>query len=179
MFALFFLHFVPFFFWLVEFCCSRIKTKRKDLFSQQAACKLQAQPLSSYQNPEKNNNNNKTLQNQQSFFGQPGAVVKRWLRTLAFRSSKIWKIVQKSYMRTAKNFSPKNVDFMVWLLYLLKFLFSLHCFPVLEDCAAIDGWHDSAYYFIFYCQINCALISQCTKNGKKYVNLRKCWFSAF
>ena len=51
--------FCPVFFWLVEFCCSRIKTKREDLFSQQAACKLQAQPLSSCQNPEKNNNNNK------------------------------------------------------------------------------------------------------------------------
>ena len=60
---------------MVEFCCSRIKTKREDLFSQQAASKLQAQPVSSYQNPEKNNNNNKTLKYHRSFFGRPGAVV--------------------------------------------------------------------------------------------------------
>ena len=96
--------FCPVFFWLVEFCCSRIKTKREDLFSQQAACKLQAQPLSSYQNPEKNNNNNKTLQNQQSFFGRPGAVVED---PIFLWAKKNWPKVRLNFVENCKsNFNP-------------------------------------------------------------------------
>ena len=117
--------FCPVFFWLVEFCCSRIKTKREDLFSQQAACKLQAQPLSSYQNPEKNNNNNKTLQNQQRFFGRPGAVVNR--ESNVFSKYFFSKILGFACFPTSKN--------------CLKFCINiLYHFTQFQDLAELREW---------------------------------------